>query len=81
MDIFSTCQSTIGRISHRIYYTPISNTFLDLKKTSLNLKFKLKKIDDNDMDDESRQDDPVGLVNAPLYILFSQVDLNVQQQM
>ncbi|OOZ07577.1 hypothetical protein, partial [Solemya velum gill symbiont] len=57
---------------------PMANTYLDLQRTLLNLKVKITKSDGSDVG--SLTDDLVGLVNAPLHTLFSQVDLNVQQQ-
>ncbi|OOY93678.1 hypothetical protein BOW18_12190 [Solemya velum gill symbiont] len=57
---------------------PMANTYLDLQRTLLNLKVKITKSDGSDVG--ALTDDEVGLVNAPLHTLFSQVDLNVQQQ-
>ncbi|OOY36394.1 hypothetical protein BOV89_12840 [Solemya velum gill symbiont] len=57
---------------------PMANTYLDLQRTLLNIKVKIKKSDGSDVG--SLTDDLVGPVNAPLHTLFSQVDLNVQQQ-
>ncbi|XP_061190438.1 uncharacterized protein F54H12.2-like [Saccostrea echinata] len=53
-----------------------SINYIDLKKTRLHVRLQLLKPDGNPVD----QDDPVGLVNSPLNSIFSQVDLQLQQQ-
>ncbi len=51
-----------------------STTFVDLKSTLLHLKLKIVKADGSPV-----TSDLVGLANAPLHTIFSQVDLNIQQ--
>ena len=53
-----------------------SISYIDLRRTLLSLKLKIVKNDGTDI----VQGDKVGLVNAPLHSVFSQVDFNVQQQ-
>lgn len=50
--------------------------YIDLKRTRFHVKLQLLKPDGNPVN----EDDPVGLVNLPLSSLFSQVDLQLQQQ-
>ncbi len=53
-----------------------STTYMDLKNSLLYIKLKIVKSDGSDI----TVDDEVALTNAPLHSIFSQIDLNVQQQ-
>ena len=53
-----------------------STTYMNLKKTLLLLKLKIVKANGEDIAEAEK----VGLTNAPLHSMFSQVDFNLQQQ-
>lgn len=54
---------------------PLSVGYMDLKRTTLKVKLRLTDASDKPVP----QDANVGLVNAPIHAIFSQVDCNLQQ--
>jgi hypothetical protein len=54
-----------------------STSYLDLKRMQLHVKAKITKSDGTDIEAPA---DHVGMVNAPLHAMFSQVDMSLQQQ-
>jgi hypothetical protein len=57
-----------------------STQYLDLKRMHLHIKVKITKEDGTPIDQSGDDADSVGVANAPLHTMFSQVDLSLQQQ-
>jgi hypothetical protein len=57
-----------------------STQYVDLKRMQLHIKATITKEDGTPIDQTGDDADSVGVANAPLHTMFSQVDLSLQQQ-
>jgi hypothetical protein len=57
-----------------------STQYVDLKRMHLHVQVKITKADGTQIKPSGEDADSVGVANAPLHTMFSQVDLSLQQQ-